>query len=342
MMQQRGAADLFARAVTRQAVAQAALAVGCKHAYSSVLDALTDLVQDFVQTVGLASQAKANAGGRTLVSTLDVVAALEEPPQLEGRDRYELDWRALRGFAFRDVTQPDRPEAFQWYQPFHTHIPPFPVPAGVVGRKRAWADEAGEAGEADEGEGEDEGAQPQRRRQRRRPVYVPSFLPAFPPEHTFRKTGIKATAKTEDPAAIQQHRIATKQLILKAMQRATAGSAVPAAAAAPSSASAATTVRRGRSAGPVDEEDEEDAGSVVSLPEAAVAALPVHANGRGKKGAAARRGGGGGTSGTAAMEEDDEDLFKADAQPFRPVGAAGAGKPASPAKPGAAIGGTRS
>jgi histone H3/H4 len=322
-MQQQGAPELFARAVSRQAVAQITLAVGCKHSYTSVLDALTDLVQDFVQTVAMAAQAKAESGGRTQVSMLDVVAALEETPQQHGgRDRYELDWRALRGFAFRDVAlaQADRPEAFQWYQPFHTHIPPFPVPA-AAGRKRA-RPPAGAAEEDGEG-------------QRRRPAYVPSFLPPFPAEHTFRKTGIRATAKTEDPAAIQQHRIATKQLILKAMQRATG------AAAAASSAGPAEGEEEGT--------DPADADSVVSLPEAAAslfatAAPPSRGNG-GRRGAAVKKGAAaaGRRIEEAGMEED-EDLFSADAQPFKPVASAGSAKEEdqSAVKPGAAVSGARS
>ncbi len=329
-MQERGAADRFARAVTRQAVAQAALAVGCKHSYTSVLDALTDLVQDFVQSVGLAAQAKAEAGGRTQVSTLDLVAALEEPAhQHDGRDRYELDWRSLRGFAFRDVNQSaERPEAFQWYQPFHTHIPPFPIPAGGAGgRKRPRP-----AGAEEEQQQQDQ----QHQRRRRRPAFVPTFLPAFPPEHTYRKTGIRATSKTEDPAAIQQHRIATKQLILKAMQRATGGSKPAASPGAEAGGGGGLGVRRGRSAGPVeDEEEEEDAGSVVSLPEAAAGAgagVPkANGGGKTKKKKA--------DAGDQMDVEEDEDLFNADAQPFKPVARESR---SAATKPGGAVGGTRS
>ena len=216
-------ADKFALAVTRQAVAQAALAVGCKHVYPSVLDALTDLVRDYIVAVGVEAQAKAEAGGRTRVTLLDVLAALEEPQQEGGRDRYELDWRALRGFAFRgDMAQLDWPEAFQWYQPFHTHIPPFPVPStssssSLGNRKRLRSAAPGE----EEEEGGPGGASPRAdgasEEEGQRPPYVPRFLPAFPPVHTFRKTGLKAAAKTEDPAAIQRHRLATKQLIAKAI-----------------------------------------------------------------------------------------------------------------------------
>ena len=230
--QRHRASDTFALAVTRQAVAQAALAVGCKHTYPSVLDALTDLVRDYIVAVGTEAQAKAESGGRTRVTLLDVLAALEEPQQEAGRDRYELDWRALRGFAFRgDVTQLDRPEAFQWYQPFHTHIPPFPVRSSSSGtgaaandtRKQALpVEEGGEVnGSAGGGSGAGNGAGAAASGEGEgfRPPYVPSFLPAFPPQHTFRKTGLKASSKTEDPVAIQRHRIATKQLILKAIAR---------------------------------------------------------------------------------------------------------------------------
>ena len=156
----RGLADKFASSVTRQAVAQAALAVGCKHTHTSVLDALTDLVRDYIMAVGVEAQAKAEAGGRTRVTILDVLAALEGPQQEGGRDRYELDWRSLRNFAFRgDVTQLDRPEAFQWYQPFHTHIPPFPVPSNHHryhgGLKRARPPHGGGGGGEDDQEDHD-------------------------------------------------------------------------------------------------------------------------------------------------------------------------------------------
>jgi hypothetical protein len=186
------------------------------------------LVRDYIVAVGTEAQAKAESGGRTRVTLLDVLAALEEPQQEAGRDRYELDWRALRGFAFRgDVTQLDRPEAFQWYQPFHTHIPPFPVRSTSSGtgtasngsRKRTLPAEEGEEVNGSSGAGNGAGAAASGGGGGMRPPYVPSFLPAFPPQHTFRKTGLKASAKTEDPVAIQRHRIATKQLILKAIAR---------------------------------------------------------------------------------------------------------------------------
>ncbi|GAB5030493.1 transcription initiation factor tfiid subunit 8-like [Nannochloropsis oceanica] len=225
---QRGAADTFALAVTRQAVAQAALAVGCKHTYPSVLDALTDMVRDFIIALGTEAQTKAESGGRTRVTLLDVLAALDEPQQETGRDRYELDWRALRGFAFRgDLTQLDQPEAFQWYQPFHTHIPPFPVCSGSSGSgiapsdglERALPVEGGGEVMCSSGAENGAGAAASGEEGRMWPPYVPSFLPAFPPQHTFRKTSLKASSKMEDPVAIQRHRIATKQLILKAIAR---------------------------------------------------------------------------------------------------------------------------
>jgi hypothetical protein len=188
------------------------------------------LVRDFIVAVGTEAQTKAESGGRTRVTLLDVLAALEEPQQEAGRDRYELDWRALRGFAFRgDVTQLDQPEAFQWYQPFHTHIPPFPVRSGSSGTgvapndglRRALPVEEDREVMCPSGGGVKNGAGAAASGEGRgmRPPYVPSFLPAFPPQHTFCKTGLKASSKTEDPVAIQRHRIATKQLILKAIAR---------------------------------------------------------------------------------------------------------------------------
>lgn len=221
-----GEADTFALAVTRQAVAQAALAVGCKETYPSVLDALTDLVRDYIVAVGVEAQSKAEAGGRTRATLLDVLAALEVPQQENARDRYEMDWRALRGFAFQgDESQLDRPEAFQWYQPFHTHIPPFPVHSRIYvencrrSRKRALpldrsSDVDSPGRETDEREEVSGG-----RSAYPRPAFVPSFLPPFPPEHTFRKTAVKASTKLDDPVAIQRHRIATKQLVLKTIAR---------------------------------------------------------------------------------------------------------------------------
>jgi hypothetical protein len=290
-------------------VAQAALAVGCKHTYPSVLDALTDLVRDYIVAVGTEAQAKAESGGRTRVTLLDVLAALEEPQQEAGRDRYELDWRALRGFAFRgDVTQLDRPEAFQWYQPFHTHIPPFPVRSSSSGtgtastgsRKRALpAEEGGEvngAGAAASGEG---GGM--------RPPYVPSFLPAFPPQHTFRKTGLKASSKTEDPVAIQRHRIATKQLILKAIARQKTAS------------SGKGTEDSGKAGGDEEEDMEVVAPSASSspsvVPRRATRGHPLPDNNE---------------------EEEDEDLFSSAAQESRPVATAAEALGSEPKQGGSA------
>lgn len=299
----RGAADTLALAVTRQAVAQAALAVGCKHTYPSVLDALTDLVRDYIVAVGTEAQAKAESGGRTRVTLLDVLAALEEPQQEAGRDRYELDWRALRGFAFRgDVTQLDRPEAFQWYQPFHTHIPPFPVrssssSSGANGsRKRALPIEGGEVNGSS---GEDNGAAaaPSGDGGGVRPAYVPSFLPAFPPQHTFCKTGLKATSKTEDPVAIQKHRIATKQLILKAIAR-------------QKTASSSSSASSSKSSGGEENKDEREvaaAAAASSSPSSSHSAPQRLTRGRSKR---------------SEEDEDAEDLFSSSAQESRPVATA--------------------
>jgi len=312
----RGAADTFALAVTRQAVAQAALAVGCKHTYPSVLDALTDLVRDYIVAVGTEAQAKAESGGRTRVTLLDVLAALEEPQQEAGRDRYELDWRALRGFAFRgDVTQLDRPEAFQWYQPFHTHIPPFPVRSSSSGtgaassgsRKRALPVEEGGEVNGSGRAGNGAGAAASGEGGGFRPPYVPNFLPAFPPQHTFRKTGLKASSKTEDPVAIQRHRIATKQLIIKAIAR-------------QKTASGKGTADSGK-AGGYDEEDMEvvapSSSSSPSVPKRATRGRPL--------------------PNEEKEEEEDEDLlFSSTAQESRPVATASEALASEPKQGGSA------
>lgn len=214
--------DAFARAVSRQAVAQIALTVGCQHAYPSVLDSLADLVKDFIMQVGKAAQEKCEAEGRTALSVLDLKAALEHG-QVFGKEpmqRLDVDFRHLQLFAFKesaDSTEIGTPESLNWHQPFHTRIPPFPVrkrprlpPSGWLPGQRA-AHVSLEPGTAVSVDGSAAAA--------RRPGYVPAFLPPFPPEHTYKRTARGAVSKTKDAAEIQKRRVETKQLVQRALRR---------------------------------------------------------------------------------------------------------------------------
>lgn len=215
--------DNFARAVSRQAVAQIAISVGCQEAYPSVLDTLADLARDFILSVGREAQAKCEAEGRTHISVLDMQAALEfqQPFGRETPERLSLDFRSLKNFAFRE-SDPlkeaatdeimDQSDKLQWCQPFPTKVEPFPVRKRPRLPPSGWL--PGQCA-ADAGT---------------RPSYVPPFLPPFPPEHTYRRTAKKAVVKMKDPVDIQRRRIDTKQHVQRALRRLADASAASAAA----------------------------------------------------------------------------------------------------------------
>lgn len=180
--------DAFASAVTNQAVAQIVAACGFKKTQASVLTCLSDVVKDYIDTIGTFAKSNAEHGGRTKVTIADMLIALEQLA-------VPIDWETLRSHAFNDDEINQR-----WYQPFPVEVPSFPVRIAkdpfpkeprppLFGRQEE--EDSSRKNAAEPGASSSLDQEP-------RPSYVPAFLPPFPHKHTFRRTKVHAPPKDTD------------------------------------------------------------------------------------------------------------------------------------------------
>jgi histone H3/H4 len=70
-------AEEFSQAITRQAIARAALALDFKEADEDALQCLAEVMQRYLETIGVAVQSSAEASGRAYPGSQDAIAALE-------------------------------------------------------------------------------------------------------------------------------------------------------------------------------------------------------------------------------------------------------------------------
>jgi histone H3/H4 len=69
--------DEYAIEVTKLAVARACVALGFKQCESATLDALADIVQHYIRTIGAKAQEQAEMSGRVYAGIQDVIPVLE-------------------------------------------------------------------------------------------------------------------------------------------------------------------------------------------------------------------------------------------------------------------------
>ena len=69
--------DEYANEITKIAVARACVALGFKQCEVAVLDALSDIVQNYIRTLGANAQEQAEISGRVHVGIQDVIPVLD-------------------------------------------------------------------------------------------------------------------------------------------------------------------------------------------------------------------------------------------------------------------------
>ena len=174
-------AELYAREITKRAVATAAVAMDFKQSYSNVLESLSDVVRQYIEKISLLSKEQAETAGRSIPGTHDVLVALEMiTPE-------STNWRELRDFAFESTSSP-RPGSTsssndnitsnsntitpRLVNPFPLSVPSFPSNRRHGGLVPESSTVSGGLGLINSNRGE-------------RGDHIPEYLPLFPPDHTY-------------------------------------------------------------------------------------------------------------------------------------------------------------